>query len=167
MKKIPKSITVICYGNMCRSPVGEYLLRYYAHQSPFPQIQAIKFDSAGTHGSWSGMDDFSEKYLHEKGIQTNEFQSKRISRAYLDNYDLILIMEEYMREEILRTKYENIDSKKRDDVQKRILTFKEAAGLQGDISDPVATSWEHYRNIMDEINRIAMEIIAKLEQSLI
>ena len=166
MKKGPNSITVICYGNMCRSPVGEYLLRYYARQSPFPQIQAIKFDSAGTHGGWSGMDDFSEKYLKEKGIQTDEFQSKRISRAYLDNYDLILVMEEYMRDEILRTKYENVDPSMRDAVEKRIMTFKEAAGLQGDISDPVATSWDHYHKIMDEIDMIAMKIITILEQSL-
>ena len=31
--EIPASVTVICLGNICRSPVGEYLLRYYAKKT--------------------------------------------------------------------------------------------------------------------------------------
>lgn len=166
MKKIPKSITVICYGNMCRSPVGEYLLRFYAKQSPFAQIQAIKFDSAGTHGSWGEMAEESKRYLLEKGIRTDEFHSKTLSRAYLDNYDLILVMEENMRDEILQTRYNNVDPKIRDTISRKIQSFKQAAGLQGDISDPYATAWNDYRQIMEEIDQAAIKIITRLEQAL-
>ena len=36
--EIPNSVLVVCLGNICRSPVGEYLFQNYAEKSDNTQI---------------------------------------------------------------------------------------------------------------------------------
>ncbi|MCP4764493.1 MAG: hypothetical protein GY870_22145, partial [archaeon] len=109
IKSIPKAVTVICLGNICRSPAGEYLLGYYAKKSDNEIIQNIHFDSAGLMGGGSGgMSYYSKEYLEEKGIDCSKFRSTPIDKEYIDEFDLIIVMEEYMRNEILNEYYKNI-----------------------------------------------------------
>ena len=80
MKQI--KITILCVGNICRSPVGEYLLREYAKKSENLTIQSIIFDSAGLHGGFLELAKDSKDYLEEKGIDPSDFNSKGISRNF-------------------------------------------------------------------------------------
>ena len=42
-----KKLLVVCLGNICRSPAGEYLLQHYSHQSKKYKIQNMQIESAG------------------------------------------------------------------------------------------------------------------------
>src|SRR6056297_1645407 len=125
---IPKSVLIICLGNICRSPAAEYFLRHYATQSPFEKIQNIEFKSAGLLGGPGPMYRNSRKYLNNKGIPHNEFTSKTVTIEMLENSDLIFVLEKYMKIDLLK-----ILDGKRHLVKDRIYTLKEAVGKSGDI----------------------------------
>ena len=89
ISKIPKAVTVICLGNICRSPAGEYLLKYYALKSKNKSIQNIKFSSAGLDGGYMNIHRNTNKYLKSYGIDTSKFYSKGIHFDYIKDYDVI------------------------------------------------------------------------------
>ncbi|MCF2141630.1 MAG: hypothetical protein K9W44_16375 [Candidatus Lokiarchaeota archaeon] len=162
---IPKSILVICLGNICRSPVAEYLFKYYINQSQNELVQKIKVDSAGLNPVLNQMSPHSAQYLHLMNIETNGFQPKKISRCLLDQHDLILVMEENQKKEILDMYYKNASKYFPNQTIEapQILTLSEAAGLKGDIDDPYGDSWEGYKKILDQIHNYVRVLIQKWE----
>jgi len=165
--KIPKSITVICLGNICRSPVGEYLLRAYAMHSVCPEIWNIEFDSAGIEGGFLSLNQLSAEYLEEKGINCSKFHSKKINRQYLDRFDLILVMEDYMKEEIIQNYYDSLKEDEINKIRNKIKTLKEIVGKKGDIEDPYGQDRWTYRTILGEIDYLCKRFIQKLEKQIL
>lgn len=84
-------ILVICTANICRSPMGEVLLRQALGNHP-----AI-VDSAGIHGQ-HGMpaDDTVAKLLHENNLpEIDQHKSKPVVSGMSGQYDLYLCMENH------------------------------------------------------------------------
>ena len=121
MKKI--KIAVLCVGNICRSPVGEYLLREYAKKSENQTIQSIIFDSAGLHGGFLELAKDSKEYLEEKGIDPSDFKSKGISRKYLDQFDNIWVMANWHKKFIIDHYYAEFPRKERRKIKSKMKTL--------------------------------------------
>jgi protein-tyrosine-phosphatase len=164
MNSIPSKVTVICLGNICRSPVAEHLLRFYASQSNNPKIQKIIFDSAGLSGGIYDMADNSERFLDEKGINFSKFVSKSTSRKYLEQYDRIIVLEEYMKDEILRKYFNQYSLEERKKIEDSINTLSEAGDSQGDIDDPYGYGRARYYEILREIDHFCKQIILSWEK---
>jgi protein-tyrosine-phosphatase len=143
--------------------VGEYLLRHYASKSQIAPIKMIEFDSAGLNGGYYGMDPNSFDYLQQKGIHPADFHSKRTNRKYLENFDLILVMEQYMKREILQDNYFDLNGEALKQMANKILLFTEAGGQNGDIDDPYGSSPKFYAKILKQIDEISQLIISNLE----
>lgn len=80
------SILVICTGNICRSPIGERLLR-----DAFPQK---KIDSAGTGALVGHPADPASVLVAEKhGLSLEGHMARQLNRKMLGEYDLILVMD--------------------------------------------------------------------------
>lgn len=77
MKK-PK-ILFVCLGNICRSPMAEYILRRRAAEAGIP----LEADSAGTSGWHDGEDMHREtaKILKKHGIDASGFTSRKIRQS--------------------------------------------------------------------------------------
>lgn len=161
---IPKKVTVICLGNTCRSPTAEFLLRKYAAVKGGPKLSEIEFDSAGLGGGFLGLDPYSYKFLRSKGVDPSEFRSKKTDRKYLDEYDLVLIMEESMRDEIIDDYYPELEGEELEELKKNIIVFREMAGEEGDIQDPYGMEWYSYKRIMVEIDEISEKIIEEMSK---
>lgn len=161
--QIPKRVTVICLGNMCRSPAGEFLLRYYAKKSVDSRIQAIEFDSAGLNGGYNGMDPLTIQYLQRYMLSGDHFQSKRLTKPYLLQFDLILVMERYMINEITERIFWNWSEAEKTRLKHSIKVFSQVAELQDDIEDPYGFHWDQYQDIMKQIDDMAQTIIKKWE----
>ena len=84
------NILVICVGNICRSPMAEYLLR-----ARLPAETGSKVCSAGI-GALVGkpVDDTALELLKEHGIDATAHRARQVTAAMLANADLILAMEE-------------------------------------------------------------------------
>ncbi|MDD1782459.1 low molecular weight phosphotyrosine protein phosphatase [Enterovibrio sp. ZSDZ35] len=85
-----QKILVVCVGNICRSPTGEYLLK---NLLPNKQV-----DSAGIASEISKLvgkpaDSMATTVAAEHGIDLTPHGSRQLTEAMAAEYDLILVME--------------------------------------------------------------------------
>ena len=80
-----RSILVVCVGNICRSPMAEYLLK-----QDYPQLM---IDSAGISGlSGHPADDKAQLCMQHLGINISGHIAKKLNAEHLKKADLILVM---------------------------------------------------------------------------
>lgn len=84
------NILVICVGNICRSPMAEYLLRAKLAHQPAKWVT-----SAGI-GALVGKpaDETAQAILAEQGIDASGHRARQVTADMLTDADLILAMEE-------------------------------------------------------------------------
>ncbi|WP_258320036.1 arsenate reductase/protein-tyrosine-phosphatase family protein [Enterobacter hormaechei] len=86
-----KSILVVCTGNICRSPIGERLLRQH--------LPDRHIASAGIYGlEGCPADDSAQDVAWRHGISLDGHVARRLTRNLMQGSDLILVMEpEHLR----------------------------------------------------------------------
>ena len=165
MALIPKFVTFVCVGNICRSPLAEFYCRHLASQSQCQNIQAINFDSAGINGGNLPLARRTRVFLESNGIDTLGFQSKKVSTEYFLEYDLIIVMESYLKSYILKYYFNHEDPAIKSKIANRIMLFGELADLPSkEIPDPYLESDMIYMNVVDQIQRGCHNIVAKWEK---
>ncbi len=85
----PFHVCVVCTGNICRSPIGEQVLRRAVQEAGLSD--RVRVSSAGT-GDWhigSGAHRGSTRVLREAGYPT-EHIARQLTRAELAGIDLVL-----------------------------------------------------------------------------
>ncbi|OAM35263.1 protein-tyrosine-phosphatase [Eikenella sp. NML96-A-049] len=88
----PVKVLFVCLGNICRSPMAEYLCRSMAAARGLPVHTA----SAGTSG-WhdgEGMHCGSLEILSDEGIDSSGFVSRRVRTQDLAGFDYLLAMDD-------------------------------------------------------------------------
>ena len=89
----PFRVTVVCTGNICRSPMGEFVLRERFEQAGLGDTVVV--DSAGTH-SWevgSPADPRTLAVLARNGHDDfggRDHVARRFERGWFDHVDLVL-----------------------------------------------------------------------------
>ncbi len=86
-----KRVLVVCLGNICRSPIGEELIREHA------QLRGVDVtvDSAGTMGWHAGKapDPRSQLVMRAHGLDISMQQSRPLTASDFYNFDIILCMD--------------------------------------------------------------------------
>ena len=75
-------IVTVCTGNICRSPMAEYLLRRAAEESG---LDGVVVDSAGVSDEEQGnpIDPRARKVLARLGIDTQDHSARQVTRRDL------------------------------------------------------------------------------------
>jgi protein-tyrosine phosphatase len=86
-----KRVLVVCLGNICRSPIGEEMLRLHAKKASFP----LFVDSAGTSGWHQGNapDPRSCEVMRRHGHSIDNQRSRPLTEQDLQTFDCILAMD--------------------------------------------------------------------------
>ena len=86
-------ILFVCLGNICRSPMAEYLCRHLAAERDLSQIEIA---SAGTSGWHNGEDMHhgTRAVLKGLGIDAGGFCSSQVCAADLRHYSHIIAMDD-------------------------------------------------------------------------
>ncbi|MFX1259258.1 MAG: hypothetical protein ACFFAN_15495 [Promethearchaeota archaeon] len=149
-----KNVLFVCLGNSARSPVAEYLARYYAEKLNVK----LNFDSCGFINAFGYIQPESRRYLDSKGINYSDFVSKIINRTLLKKQDLILTMEKTHSNDI-KTQFTNIK-----DIEKKTFTLKEFNGEieDLDIIDPYYTSSTTYKKVLKIIDQNIKKAVDKI-----
>ncbi|HKS05744.1 MAG TPA: hypothetical protein VJR92_05485 [Gemmatimonadaceae bacterium] len=82
----PRSIMVVCYGNICRSPYLAALLRR--------ALPDVAVSSAGFIGAGRSVPEHSSTLAAREGIDLSDHRSQLIPRDALDTTDLVVVMSE-------------------------------------------------------------------------
>lgn len=88
-----KYITFVCLGNICRSPMAEYLFKHKVNQHNLNDEFVIT--SAGTSG-WNDGDDMHHKtkeMLISRNIDYDNFISKKLTKSLFDKSNYIFVMD--------------------------------------------------------------------------
>jgi len=89
-------ILVVCYGNICRSPAAQYILK-----QRLPDTFTV--ESAGVGALVDHAADATvAELLVARGIDVGQHRAKQVTRNMLGQYDLILVMEQNHIEAITR-----------------------------------------------------------------
>lgn len=85
-------VLVVCLGNICRSPLGEAVLRDAAKRRNL----RIQVDSAGTGGWHVGQppDRRSIDEAHRRGVDISQQRGRKVQREDLDAFDVLLAMDQ-------------------------------------------------------------------------
>jgi protein-tyrosine phosphatase len=93
-------ILMVCLGNICRSPLAEGIMKEKIKRLGLPW----QVDSAGT-GSWHVGELPDRRSIHtaiQQGIDIADQRARHFVASDLDNFDLILAMDEQNYQDILR-----------------------------------------------------------------
>lgn len=93
------TILIVCTGNICRSPVAEYLLRRGLEGSAGWNGRVF---SAGT-GALVGQaaDETVESMMRTRGFDLSPHRARQLTPEHVRQADLILVMEKHQRQAVL------------------------------------------------------------------
>jgi len=145
-------IVFVCTGNVCRSPMAEYLLR--AHPGLGPGWDVCSAGLAAVLGIPASRE--AVDVMREKGIDITAHCSRPLSTELVAAAELVVVMtsDHYRMMDLL---YPEAMDKVR-----LLKSFDEnATGM--DLRDPIGMSHDVYRAIRKEIEQALPGLIAQLE----
>lgn len=144
-----KKIMFVCHGNICRSPMAEFVMKELLRSKGCEEL--VHIESSATSNEEIGNDIYppAVSVLSRHGVSHPHRQARRFTPRDYENFDMIIVMEQYNISNLMRI----IGSDSECKVWK-LLDFAErpverCAG--GDISDP----WYH-----DNFEKTYNEILA-------
>lgn len=95
-----KSVLFVCTGNSCRSVMAQALLKKHLKETGKDYIEVR---SAGV-GAMNGLAPTQEtiEVMKKESVDISDYRSKRLTDDMIKNSDLILVMEEAHRAEVIR-----------------------------------------------------------------
>lgn len=121
------NILFLCHGNICRSPMAEFVMKHLLRQAG---MEGIGVSSAALHADEIGSDIHpgTRKVLARNGIAFSPRAAWRIDASRARDYDLLIGMDAYNIADLRRLVYPQ-------DLPK-IHTLLSFAGSPRDIADP-------------------------------
>lgn len=134
-----KKVMFLCHGNICRSPMAEFIFKYIAKDYDIHiESKAVSREEIGNSIYPRAAD-----ILRKKGIPFSNHRARQITLEDYNNFDYIIIMENYNMPRLLKIigedKYNKVS---------RLLDF---TSTPGDIEDPWYSG--NFEKVYSEIYR--------------
>lgn len=142
-----RSILVVCTGNICRSPIGERLLRQ--------QLPGKLITSAGIYGlEGRPADEAAQDVAWRHGLSLDGHIARRLTRSQMEKSDLILVME---------PQHLHFIAAMAPEIRGKSLLFGHWLKQQ-DIPDPYRKSNEAFEYVFDQLGKASQEWARRLGQ---
>ena len=121
-------ILFVCHGNICRSPMAEFVMKDMVKRKGL--AESIEIHSAATSTEEIGNPVYppARRTLSEHGISCDGKTARRMTKGDYDYYDYIVAMD--------KNNIRNIERIVGDDQDRKISLLLSYAGIDRDISDP-------------------------------
>lgn len=121
-------ILFVCHGNICRSTMAEYVLKYLVDQKGISHLFHIDSAATSTEEIGNGVHPGTRRKLAEVDIPCGNHRARQITKQDYKEYDYIIGMDSYNIKNIARIVGFDIDNKVH-----KLLDF---TNRKGDIADP-------------------------------
>ena len=132
-------ILFICHGNICRSPMAEYIMKSLVKQAHADNNFEIASAATSTEELGNPVYPPAREVLSRHGIQCTGHRARQVIKADYDYYDYLIVMD--------RMNMRNLARIIGEDTQGKVSKLRSFAGIEGDIEDP----W--YTGAFDEVYR--------------
>lgn len=88
-----KKILFVCHGNICRSPMAEYVMKYLVEQAQRTDQYMIASAATSTEEIGNPVYPPARRKLAEHGISCNGHAARQMTRADYQRYDLLIGMD--------------------------------------------------------------------------
>jgi len=154
----PGLVIVVCTANICRSPMGEKLLRHALAAEPEP-LRSLKVVSAGIAAArGQPATDNSVAALKKVGIDLSGHASQPLTQELLDRALAVFCMTESHRS-MIELHF--------DRVPKNLHLFREFIGRDGnaEIPDPFGGNYREYEACRDSMVEAIPSLVQHLRQA--
>jgi protein-tyrosine phosphatase len=151
-----KNVLFVCLGNICRSPMGEGILRYKAKQKGL----RLKIDSAGT-GHWhtgETPDKRAIKTAKDHGVDISQLVARQIVVEDFDKFDLILVADAEVYNGVLAIARNEHDKKKVEFIMNMVYPGSNKA-----VPDPYFGGMDGFEKVFDMLDKACESIILNLK----
>lgn len=137
--------------------MAEGLLKKMLSKKGVKEYSKYEVISAGTHTDEGFPPVYmTQKIMTEQEIDVSSYRSNRLTKETVNKADLVLVMTQKHKDEILRIYQEKT---------KKIFLLKEFAEKEDknqDIADPIGLSYDAYKYCMKEIEECLRKVIRKI-----
>lgn len=127
-----KKILFICHGNICRSPMAEFIFKKMLAENGLADRVFVASCATSTETIWHGQGEPvyppAAKELSKHGISCSEKRSVQLTKADYKSYDLLICMDSNNVRNALRI----LGS----DPQKKLCKLMDFTSRPGDVADP-------------------------------
>ncbi len=134
-------VLFICHGNICRSPMAEYLFIDYVNKMNVGNEFKIESAATSTEEIGNGVHYGTKRILNSLGIDCSKKRARQITKRDYSEYDFLIGMDDWNIHNILRITGSDIDHK-----VYKLLDFTD---LKRDIKDPWYTG--NFKETYDDI----------------
>lgn len=146
-------ILFVCHGNICRSPMAEFVMRDLAAKAGVAVVTA----SAATSDEEIGnpVHPGTRHMLAQYGIRCNGKTARRLTRADYDDYDYLIAMDRY--------NLRNMRAMLGGDPQGKTAMLLSYCGEMGDVADPWYTG--DFESTWRDVNRGCRALLAFIQNN--
>lgn len=149
--KVPRSILVVCKGNICRSPLAEAYLKYLVEKHGLPTA----VQSAGLETSFGKpAHHFAQAVGTEGGLVMGKHTTQPLHKDQVERADMILVMEWKQRSRVIKL-YPQAR-------QKVFLLRQFYDQSVREVADPYSGTLEDFQTCYSMIKRACDVLVAKV-----
>jgi protein-tyrosine phosphatase len=140
-----RKILFVCLGNICRSPLGEGILRHRAEARGLSHL--VSTDSAGTGGWHQGEapDARSIAIGRRQGVDISNLRARKLRHSDFNDFDMIFAMDRSNLRDIVRIAPHDSSA----DIH---LFMDFVSGEHRDVPDPYYGEEQDFREVFDMLD---------------
>lgn len=121
-------ILFVCHGNICRSPMAEFVMKDLVHKAGLAEYFYIESAATSTEEIGNGVYPPARRKLAEHGISCQGKTARQLTRSDYDHYDLLIGMDQW--------NIRNMNRMCGGDPQGKIHLLMEYTGHPHEVADP-------------------------------
>lgn len=159
----PYLLTVVCTGNICRSPTADVVLNALLADAGLEHLVRVGSSGLGDWHVGDPMDRRSAAQLARAGYDPTRHRARQIAPDWPGRYDLVLAMDRgHLRG--LRAQARLAGAGEDDPARVRLFRDFDPVGPGGEVPDPYYGGAQGFEEVLTMVERTSRAIVAALER---